>query len=228
MSPAAAAPAKRQVVLPWRVSARISLLGLRARFLRSLITTVSLALATALLAFTLAVNGPAARRLAGVEAPRPAPVQVGRADPAGQAGSDVADAGARDRWIVGLSLLVCAVGVVNAQFMAVTERFRDIGTMKCLGALDSFILRLLLLEAAMQGLVGAAAGAAAGGAAALVSLGLRFGWAALWAGLGQAGESLAGAVGLSVLVGLGLALLGVLPPALTAARLEPAQAMRAE
>jgi putative ABC transport system permease protein len=56
-----------------------------------------------------------------------------------------------------LSLLVCVVGIVNAQLMAVTERFREIGTMKCLGALDRFRLRLFLLEAGMQGLVGAAA-----------------------------------------------------------------------
>jgi len=51
-----------------------------------------------------------------------------------------------------LSLLVCAVGIVNAQLMAVTERFREIGTMKCLGALDRFVLRLFILEAGMQGL----------------------------------------------------------------------------
>jgi putative ABC transport system permease protein len=49
---------------------------------------------------------------------------------------------AKQRWIIILSLLVCVVGIVNAQLMAVTERFREIGTMKCLGALDRFVLRL--------------------------------------------------------------------------------------
>ena len=56
-------------------------------------------------------------------------------------GPEDTDVGAssKQRWIIILSLLVCVVGIVNAQLMAVTERFREIGTMKCLGALDRFI-----------------------------------------------------------------------------------------
>ena len=37
---------------------------------------------------------------------------------------------------LGLALLVAFVGILNAMLMSVTERFREIGTMKCLGALD--------------------------------------------------------------------------------------------
>jgi putative ABC transport system permease protein len=65
------------------------------------------------------------------------------------------------------------VGIVNAQLMAVTERFREIGTMKCLGALDRFILRLFLLEAGMQGVVGAMAGAMMGAMFSLVNSAIR-------------------------------------------------------
>ena len=42
--------------------------------------------------------------------------------------------------------------------MSVTERFREIGTMKCLGALDTFIVKLFLLESTFQGLAGTSAG----------------------------------------------------------------------
>mgnify|MGYP000712382563 CR=1 FL=1 len=47
--------------------------------------------------------------------------------------------------------------------------------MKCLGALDRFVLRLFLLEASMQGLVGAGLGALAGALFALLSNAARFG-----------------------------------------------------
>ena len=49
------------------------------------------------------------------------------------------------RWLLGLALLVAFVGILNAMLMSVTERFREIGTMKCLGALDGFIVRLFLI-----------------------------------------------------------------------------------
>ena len=124
-----------------------------------------------------------------------------------------------------LSLLVCTVGIVNAQLMAVTERFREIGTMKCLGALDRFILRLFLLEAGMQGLVGAAAGALGGGVFALLNALASYGAAALrHADWGAVALSLAGAT----LVGCLLSVVGVLYPARIAARMQPVEAMRIE
>jgi putative ABC transport system permease protein len=131
----------------------------------------------------------------------------------------------KQRWLVILSLLVCVVGIVNAQLMAVTERFREIGTMKCLGALDRFILRLFILEAGMQGLAGAGIGALVGAVFSLLNGWLRFGAVALttvsWA-------NLAGSIGIAMAVGCLLSLLGVLYPALVAARMQPVEAMRVE
>jgi ABC-type antimicrobial peptide transport system permease subunit len=102
--------------------------------------------------------------------------------------------------------------------MAVTERFREIGTMKCLGALDRFVLRLFILEAGMQGLAGAAVGALAGGLA-------RFGLAAVQlVSVAGVAASLAEATAIGVL----LSLLGVLYPAWVAARMQPVEAMRVE
>ena len=129
------------------------------------------------------------------------------------------------RWIVILSLLVCVVGIVNAQLMAVTERFREIGTMKCLGALDSFILRLFLLEAGMQGLVGSAIGALSGGLFALLSGVVRFGTVVFTS---LSWTEAAGSLLLATGVGCLLSLLGVLYPAIVAAKMLPVEAMRVE
>ena len=109
--------------------------------------------------------------------------------------------------------------------MAVTERFREIGTMKCLGALDRFILRLFFLEAGMQGLAGAGAGALAGAVFALLNALIRFGTAAithlLW-------NSFFVSVFYSIGVGCLLSLVGVFYPALVAAKMQPVEAMRVE
>jgi ABC-type antimicrobial peptide transport system permease subunit len=117
------------------------------------------------------------------------------------------------------------VGIVNAQLMAVTERFREIGTMKCLGALDRFVLRLFLLEAGMQGIVGAGAGALIGALFALLNAALQYGLTPLRAlDWGEASLS----IGFSLSIGCLLSLAGVLYPAIVAARMQPVDAMRVE
>ncbi len=222
-NPSGGDPIRRQVVLPFKNSVRIAFMSIRVRFLRSLITTMSLVLAVAFLSFVSVSTDVANGLLSnGGEGVRQTLVRSGYdlADGDTQVGSSP-----KQRWILILSLLVCVVGIVNAQLMAVTERFREIGTMKCLGALDRFIVKLFLLEAAMQGLAGAVIGALGGACFAIVGGMLRFGLAAVSAlPWGAVGVSLL----LAVLVGAGLSLLGVLYPAWVAARMEPAQAMRAE
>ena len=78
----------------------------------------------------------------------------------------------KDKWLIIMSLIVCVVGIANSMLMAVTERFQEIGTMKCLGALDRFVVRLFLLESGFQGLAGALIGALIGCLGSLL-LGLR-------------------------------------------------------
>jgi putative ABC transport system permease protein len=125
-----------------------------------------------------------------------------------------------------LSLLVCIVGITNAMLMSVTERFTQIATMKCLGALDGTVRGVFVIEALLLGIVGGSAGA-------LIGLLLVMG-----RGLMQYGSLLmqttgalrsVGTVGLlALLLGLLLAVLAAIGPAWAAARLAPMEAMRIE
>ena len=68
----------------------------------------------------------------------------------------------RSVWIITISLLVTVIGISNAMLMSVTERFREIGTMKCLGALSAFIRRIFLIESSLMGLMGSVIGGLVG------------------------------------------------------------------
>jgi ABC-type antimicrobial peptide transport system permease subunit len=61
-----------------------------------------------------------------------------------------------------LALVVSTAGLLNTMLMSVTQRYREIGTMKCLGALDSFVLLSVLLEAVLLGAAGACIGLVGG------------------------------------------------------------------
>lgn len=61
-----------------------------------------------------------------------------------------------------VALVVGAVGIVTTLFTSVTERTREIGTMKALGAQKSDIMSLFLVEASMIGIMGATLGLAVG------------------------------------------------------------------
>jgi ABC-type antimicrobial peptide transport system permease subunit len=214
---------QRQVVLPFLKSLEISLKSIKVRFFRSLITTMSLVLAVSFLSF-VNVSNDVANGMLATRDPNLRSTLIRSGYDIGPDQNSVGSS-AKQRWIAILSLLVCIVGIVNAQLMAVTERFREIGTMKCLGALDRFVLRLFILEAGIQGFVGACAGAFFGAVFSLVNAWLRFGTAAVSTiSLSDLLSSIAIATGVGVL----LSLLGVFYPALVAARMQPVEAMRVE
>jgi hypothetical protein len=213
----------RLLVLPFMKSLEIAIKSIRVRFFRSLITTISLVLAVSFLSFTNVSSDIANGLLAtGDRTIRQSLIRSGydlRPEDTSVGSSP------KQRWIIILSLLVCVVGIVNAQLMAVTERFREIGTMKCLGALNRFILRLFLLEAGIQGLIGSTAGAVAGGIFAVLNFVIRFGTLAFttpkW-------DQIMLSIGIASLTGCFLSLVGVIYPALVAARMQPVEAMRVE
>jgi len=137
--------------------------------------------------------------------------------PRGQSNADI-----QSWWLMlSLSLLVATVGVLNAMLMAVTQRYREIGTIKCLGGLDRLILMSLLVEALFVGAAGAVTGAVVGLVAGLI----------VNATSPEAGVP-AGGLPLKVLMVLAIAIaltgLGAALPAFLASKMPPIEAMRGE
>jgi len=141
----------------------------------------------------------------------------------------------RGVWLVGLSLMVCVVGITNAMLMSVTERFREIGTMKCLGALDKFIVKLFLIESSLQGLVGSLLGALLGFLLAFLRSLFAFHAIDPETGAGYwlamhffPGGALIGWMGVALVTGIALTIVAAIYPAMRAARMAPVEAMRVE
>ena len=144
-----------------------------------------------------------------------------------EAGTEAGENGIQERmlWLILVSMVVCAVGIANAMLMSVTERFREIATLKCLGALDGTIMGMCVIEATLLGVTGGAAGALAGTLLGVGRMSVTFGGIAL--GTLPVGALCLAMTG-SVLVGIVLAAVAALYPSFKAARLAPMEAMRVE
>ncbi|MCK9278624.1 MAG: ABC transporter permease [Methanoculleus sp.] len=60
--------------------------------------------------------------------------------------------------IGGIALVVAAVNILNVMYISVTERIREIGVMRSIGALRREILRMFLYEAVILGVIGSVVG----------------------------------------------------------------------
>ena len=128
-------------------------------------------------------------------------------------------------WLMFVALIVSVVGITNAMLIAVYERYREIGTMKCLGALDRHILFLFLVESLIQGTVGGAVGFVVGVIGALLSAGFTTGFDIIIKV--PAAELLFLFAG-STLLSIILSVAATIYPALRAAKLDPVEALRYE
>ena len=129
------------------------------------------------------------------------------------------------RWLIGLAFMVCVIGVANAMLMSVTERFTEIATMKCLGAMDKFIMMMFVFESAIQGLIGGVLGALLGLLLAWIRGVSEFGGNLV---VGQVTATVVVSAILSLVVGILLAVFAAVGPAFAAARLAPMEAMRVD
>jgi len=127
--------------------------------------------------------------------------------------------------IAAISLVVGGIGIMNTMYTSVLERTKEIGIMKAVGAKNKDIFLIFLIESGLLGLVGGAIG---------ILLGISIGKGVEYVAAVQLGSPflkavfgiplISGALLFSFLVG---AASGVLP-AMQAAKLRPAEALRHE
>lgn len=224
---------RRQVQLPFRKAVEISVKSVRIRFWRSVITAAGIFLGIAFFTSVRTSAVMAGLRQEALAEKREA-IRIGRILPTPELTRELAASAtdARDErsaslrltWLSYISLLVCAVGITNAMLMSVTERFKEIGTMKCLGALDSLIVKLFFIESFLLGFIASVAGFVAGWLVIALlhigdpfaSFGGRF-WVA-------SGALMATAVGAGTLI----TLVATILPASRAAKMPAAAALRTE
>ena len=132
----------------------------------------------------------------------------------------------RSIWIVAISLVVTVIGITNAMLMSVTERFREIGTMKCLGALSEFIRKIFLIESAFMGAVGGIAGCLFGFGFSVCAYTITYGIGLTFASVSGEGGALALYMLFAMLSGIVLSVMAAIYPARVAARMVPADALR--
>jgi putative ABC transport system permease protein len=125
--------------------------------------------------------------------------------------------------IAGISLVVGGIGIMNIMLVSVTERTREIGIRKAVGASRGDILLQFIIEAVIVTLVGGAAGVIGGVATAEIVNGQDFGTGSPVTTV-VAPWSIFVAFGVAVAIGL---FFGIYP-AFRASRLDPIEALRSE
>ena len=213
-----------QVALPLSKAVEISFNSVKIRFGRSLITVSGIVLAIAFLMSIWAGNA----IVDGLMGANDSKINLVLQQKGIEIDPDSAAAiqqRSKDTWLVVLSLLVCLVGIANAMLMSVTERFREIGTMKCMGALDGFIIKLFILESSFMGTAGTIIGVVVGFLLTAILNMSSFGAVIFdhipWMSVIKSGL-------LAIFIGSFLSLMGGILPAYRAAKMEPVDAMSLE
>ena len=121
-------------------------------------------------------------------------------------------------FIAGISLLVGGIGVMNIMLVSITERTREIGTRKALGAKNSSIRLQFIIEAMILCLIGG-----------LLGITLGFGLGAIAAKvMGYSAAAPVAAIIGSVAFSMGIGIFFGFYPANKAAKMDPIEALRYE
>ncbi len=121
-------------------------------------------------------------------------------------------------FIAGISLLVGGIGVMNIMLVSITERTREIGTRKALGATNAYIRLQFIIESIILCFVGGCLG---------VAIGLGLGSVAAMV-LGYSAAAPIGAIILAVGFSMVIGIFFGYYPANKAARMDPIEALRYE
>ena len=125
--------------------------------------------------------------------------------------------------IAAISLVVGGIGIMNTMYTSVLERTKEIGIMKAIGARNSDVMKIFLIESGLLGLVGGVVGA-------VIGLLLAF-------GVSGAANAAFGSVILKVTLSWPLLLMSIsfsliigivsgISPAIQASKLKPVDALR--
>ncbi|MBN1900480.1 FtsX-like permease family protein [Candidatus Sumerlaeota bacterium] len=215
---------KKLIVLPWGKTFRICLNNIRNRFGRSFLTFLCIVIVVAFFMSSLSYQTMIARLVQSKDIYTKAVLEkagVYSHDPiAFQKQSD------QKTWLLILSAVLCFVGITNTMLMSVTERIREIGTLKCLGALDSFIVRLFLVESIFIGILGSLAGTVSGFILFIIQILASLDSSIL--SISSFGDALVSSAPLSIAMGTILTVIAAVYPTFVAARMKPVEAMRVE
>jgi len=191
-----------RVKLPLRELLELSLRNIRRRQARATVTIVTVVLGVSFLSF-LTMTSIVLSQYAG-------------------AGVSVE---AYQYWLAFISLLLCVVSITNSMIIAVYERYREIGIIKCLGALDRHVISLFFVESTVMGLVGGGLGFLCGSVTAMAIYGLQLGFDVVLKI--PLFESLS-CFFLSLTVAFTISVCATLYPAYKAAKSNPVEAFRVE
>lgn len=209
-----------QPPISWAIAFTVSWGSLRRRLLRSLITMLGVILAIAFLAYMLITQNITNALLVVNDAQLNILLQDAGVDIFAEPGTDQMMI-----LLISLSLFTCLVGIVNSMLMSVTERVKEIGTLKCLGALDSFIIKIYLIESTLQGILGTLLGGLIGLVVAVIVSAWNY---HTYTFTHFPILPIAGSFLVALLVGSGISIAASIIPAYMAAKKQPVEAMRVE
>lgn len=120
--------------------------------------------------------------------------------------------------VAAIALVVGSIGIANIMIVSVTERTRQIGIMKAVGATKRDVMQLFLVESVVLGVIGAIFGVVAGlgfGYFGVTVLGWPMAYPIDW-------------IVVAIVVGVGVGIVSGLYPAWRGARVDPIEALRHE